>query len=566
MSSAEAARKGLRSGEITEGPERMPHRAMLRAIGLRDEDLGRPLIAVSDTWNEVTPCQLNLRRLAERAKEGIRATGGFPFEFGTITVSDAIAMGHEGMRASLVSREVIADSIELMVHAHRYDALVGLAACDKSEPGTLMAMARLNVPSIYVYGGTMIPGTFRGRRVTIQDCYEAIGSFTAGRMTERDLEELERVACPGEGTCAGLYTANTMSSCIEALGMSLPGQASIPAADPARERAAGQAGEVIMRLLEAGIRPRDIITFEALENAITLDVAMGGSTNAVLHFLAIANETGIRLTLEDFQRISRRTPHIADMRPGGRFTMAELHDAGGVPLILQRLLAAGLLHGDALTVTGRSLEENLKHFRFNGEAQEVVRPVEKPLRKSGALVILRGNLAPDGAVVKVAGVKNLVHRGPARVFNLEQDALEATLRGEISEGDVVVLRYEGPRGGPGMREMLALTAALYGRGLGEHVALVTDGRFSGATRGLMVGHASPEAIVGGPIALVKEGDEVTVDAEKSRLEIDLTHAELEKRRKGWKAPLPRYPAGVLAKYASLVQSASRGAITAPRLT
>ncbi len=563
MSSAKAARKGLRSGEITEGPERMPHRAMLRAIGLRDEDLGRPLIAVSNTWNEVTPCQLNLRRLAERAKEGIRATGGFPFEFGTITVSDAIAMGHEGMRASLVSREVIADSIELMVHAHRYDALVGLAACDKSEPGTLMAMARLNVPSIYVYGGTMMPGTFRGRRVTIQDCYEAIGSFTAGKMTAGDLEELERVACPGEGTCAGLYTANTMASCIEALGMSLPGHASIPASDPARERAAGEAGGVIMLVLQLGLRPRDIITFEALENAITLDVAMGGSTNAVLHLLAIAHEAGVKLALQDFQRVSRRTPHIADMRPGGRFTMAELHEAGGVPLILQRLLRARLLHGDAMTVTGKTLAQNLEAFKFNGGSPEVVRPIENPLRKSGALVILWGNLAPEGAVVKVAGVKHLVHRGPARAFDLEQDALDAARRGDIVEGDVVVLRREGPKGGPGMREMLALTAALYGRGLGEGVALVTDGRFSGATRGLMVGHVSPEAAVGGPIAMVREGDEITVDAEKGKLEVDLTMSELEKRRRAWKAPLPRYQAGSLAKYASLVQSASRGAVTGP---
>jgi dihydroxy-acid dehydratase len=501
--------------------------------------------------------------VAAAAKEGVRAAGGTPFEFGTITVSDGIAMGHEGMRASLVSREVIADSIELMVHAHRYDALVGLAACDKSEPGTLMAMARLDVPSIYVYGGSMLPGDYGGRKVTVQDAFEAVGAYFSGTIGPEELRALECAVCPGEGTCAGLYTANTMASCAEAMGMSLPGHATIPAPDPAREEAAREAGRAVLRLLELGIRPRDIMTFEALENAIALDVAMGGSTNAVLHLLALAHEAGVKLELEDFESVSRRTPHIADMRPGGRFVMVELHEAGGIPLILKRLLKAGLIHGDAMTVTTKTMAENLQGFKANGRAQEVVRTMEDPLRRSGGLVILKGNLAPEGAVAKVAGVRNLVHRGPARVYDGEQAAFDAVRRGDIAEGDVVVLRYEGPRGGPGMREMLALTAALFGRSIGEKVALLTDGRFSGATRGLMVGHVSPEAMVGGPIALVEEGDEVVVDAEGRRLEAAVGTEEMEERRGRWAPPRPRYTSGALAKYASLVESASRGAITGP---
>ncbi len=552
-----------RSQVVFEGADRAPNRAYLRAMGLDDEDIGRPFVGVSNTWNEVTPCQVNLRRLATRAKEGVRSAGGTPFEFGTITVSDGIAMGHEGMKASLPSREVIADSIELMCHAHGYDALVGLAACDKSEPGTMLAMLRLNIPSIYVYGGSMLPGEYGGRKVTIQDVFEAVGTHAAGKMSGEELRELECSACPGEGTCAGLYTANTMASCAEAMGLSLPGHATIPAPDPAREKAAEEAGRAVMGLLEQGIRPRDIVTFEALENAITMDVAMGGSTNSVLHLLAIAHEARVKLDLEDFHRLSARTPHIVDMRPGGRFVMAELHAVGGIPRVLQTLLKAKLLHGDALTVTGRTLAEDLRDFKFEGGKQEVIRPLEDPLRRTGALVILRGNLAPEGAVIKISGVKNLVHRGRAKVFNREQDALEAALRGDIFEGDVVVLRYEGPKGGPGMREMLSLTAALYGRGIGEETALVTDGRFSGATRGPMVGHVSPEAMVGGPIALVREGDEVTVDAKERRLEVGVSRDEMAKRRRAWRAPPPRYPTGALAKFASLVQSASRGAVTSP---
>ncbi len=563
MPGAEGKGRKLKSAAVTEGPSRAPARAYLRAMGLGDEEIGRPLVAVSNTWNEVMPCNINLRRLAERAKAGVRAAGATPFEFGTIGVSDGISMGTEGMKASLVSREVIADSIELMCHAHGYDGLVGLAACDKTEPGTIMAMARLDIPSIYIYGGSMLPGVYQGRKVTIQDVFEAVGSYAAGRMTLEELRGLECSACPGEGTCAGLYTANTMASCIEAIGLSLPGHATIPAPDPAREEAAGAAGEAMGHLLDVGLRPRDIITFEALENAMTVDVAMGGSTNAVLHLLAIAHEARVKLDLEDFQRVSQRTPHLVDMRPGGRFTMAELHQAGGLQAVMKRLLEAKLLHADAITVTGRTLGQNLKGFEPHGGEREVIRPLGDPLRPTGALVILRGNLAPEGAVVKIAGVKQLAHTGPARVFDREQEAFEAAQRGEVGEGDVVVLRYEGPKGGPGMREMLALTAALYGRGIGEKMALLTDGRFSGATRGLMVGHVAPEAMVGGPIAAVRDGDEVTVDAKARRLDVHLSPKELEVRLQSWEPPQPRYPTGALAKYAALVGSASMGALTTP---
>ena len=563
MPQRKANRMKERSAEISEGWDKAPNRAVLRAMGLGDGALGRPWVGISNTWNTVTPCQLVLRDVAERVRDGIEGAGGSAFEFGTITVSDAIAMGHEGMRASLVSREVIADSIELMVHAHRYDALVGLAACDKSEPGTVMAMARLNVPSIFVYGGTMLPGLFRGRRVTMQDVYEGVGAYAAGAMKGEELAELERTACPGAGTCAGLYTANTIAACVEAMGLSLPGHASIPAVDGARLEAAEAAGRAALRLLENGIRARDILTYEALENAVALDVAMGGSTNTTLHIPAIAHEAGFAFTWEDFARINDRTPHIADLRPGGRFVMAELHDAGGVPRVLQELLKKDLVHGDTLTVTGRTLRQNLARFHFSGTPQEVVRPVERPIRKTGAMVILRGNLAPEGAVVKIAGVKNLVHSGPARIFDLEQDALAAAEQGKIHAGDVVVIRYEGPRGGPGMREMLAVTAILFGLGLGEDVAMVTDGRFSGATRGLMVGHVCPEAMVGGPIALLDEGDRIRIDAQRRRLEVDVTAKELRRRKKAWTPPKPRYARGALAKFAQIVQPANVGAVTSP---
>jgi len=548
-----------RSWEVTEGPERAPARAMMRGMGLSDEDLARPLVGVSNTWNEATPCQLNLDRVARRVKAAVREAGGTPREFMTITVSDGIAMGHEGMRASLVSREVIADSIELMMHAHRYDALVACAACDKSIPGSIMAMARLNVPSIFTYGGPMLPGRFEGRDVTIQDVFEAVGAFSAGTMSAAQLDELERSACPGAGTCAGLFTANTMASCAEALGLTLPGDAAIPQVDPAREEHSSRVGEAAMKALEMGIRPRDLLTREAFENAITLDAAMGGSTNAVLHLLAIANEAGVSLSLGDFDRIARRTPHIASMKPGGKYVMADLYRAGGVPVVLRRLLDAGKLHGEALTVTGETMAKRLREVpvKIRGD---IVREIGRPISATGTIAILHGSLAPEGAVVKTAGVTRLVHRGGARVYDSEQAAFQAARHGEIVPGDVVVLRYEGPKGGPGMREMLAVTAALVGQGLGEEVALVTDGRFSGATRGLMVGHASPEAWDGGPMALVRDGDSIVIDVPQRRLDVDLSASEVEARRRTWSRPSPRYTTGALAKYAKLVTSASRGAV------
>lgn len=548
-----------RSWEVTEGVERAPHRAMFRAMGFTEEDLTKPMVGVASTWNEVTPCNFHLGRLAKKVKEGVRAAGGTPIEFNTISVSDGIAMGHEGMKASLISREVIADSIELVALAQRFDGLVTLAGCDKSLPGALMALARLNIPAVFLYGGTILPGKVGGKDVTIQDVFEALGAYAAGAAQLSELKALEALACPGEGSCAGFYTANTMAVVIEALGMAPPGSASIPAVDGRRYQMAYQAGEMVLRLLETGLRPRDILTLQAFENAIAVLVATGGSTNAVLHLLAIAHEAGVPLTLDDFDRISQRTPHLADLRPGGRYVMTDLDRAGGAPTVMARLLEAGLLHGDALTVSGRSLRENLQGFQAP-EHQPVVRPVADPLSPTGTLVILKGNLAPEGGVVKVAGVKHLQHRGPARVFDREEDAYAAVQKGKIASGDVVVLRYEGPKGGPGMREMLAVTSALAGRGLGDQVALITDGRFSGATHGLMVGHLAPEAAVGGPIALVKEGDMITVDALGRRLEVEVSEEELNARRREWTPPLPRYPSGALAKYAKLVSSSALGAV------
>ena len=548
-----------RSWEVTEGPERAPARAMMRGMGLSDEDLARPLVGVSNTWNESTPCQLNLDRVARRVKAAVREAGGTPREFMTITVSDGIAMGHEGMRASLVSREVIADSIELMMHAHRYDALVACAACDKSIPGSIMAMARLNVPSIFTYGGPMLPGRFEGRDVTIQDVFEAVGAFSAGTMSAAQLDELERSACPGAGTCAGLFTANTMASCAEALGLTLLGDAAIPQVDPAREAHSSRVGEAAMKALEMGIKPRDLLTHEAFENAITLDAAMGGSTNAVLHLLAIASEAGVSLSLGDFDRIARKTPHIASMKPGGKYVMADLYRAGGVPVVLRRLLDAGKLHGEALAVTGETMAKRLRDVPVKIEG-DIVREIGQPISATGTIAILHGNLASDGAVVKTAGVTRLVHRGGARVYDSEQAAFQAARHGDIVPGDVVVIRYEGPKGGPGMREMLAVTAALVGQGLGEEVALVTDGRFSGATRGLMVGHVSPEAWDGGPMALVRDGDSIVIDVPQRRLDVDLSASEVEARHRTWRRPPPRYTTGALAKYAKLVASASRGAV------
>ncbi len=548
-----------RSRAITEGPERAPARSYLRAMGLSDEDIARPFVGVANTWNEVTPCQMNLDRVGRKVKEGIRASGGTPREFMTIAVSDGIAMGTEGMRASLVSREVIADSIELMMRAHGYDALVTVAGCDKTIPGSMMAMARLNVPAVFTYGGTMLPGRFEGHDVTIQDVFEAVGGFAAGRVTAAQLDALERSACPGAGTCAGLFTANTMAACAEALGLSLAGDAAIPAVDPAREDHSARVGRAVLKALELGIKPRDVLTFESFENAIALDAAMGGSTNAVLHLLATAHEARVSLKLDDFDRIARKTPHLANMKPGGTHVMADLYHAGGVPVVLRRLLDGGKLNGKALTVTGESIEDRLRTVSTEPPG-DVVRPLKDPLDPTGTIAILRGNLAPDGAVVKTAIVKHLSHQGPARVFDNEEAAFEAVKKREVEPGEVLVIRYEGPKGGPGMREMLAITAALVGQGLEEDVALVTDGRFSGATRGLMVGHVSPEAWDGGALAIVRDSDPISIDVPSRSLRVQRSAEELRGRKRSWRPPAPRYTSGALAKYARLVGPASKGAV------
>ncbi|MEP0825544.1 MAG: dihydroxy-acid dehydratase [Nitrososphaera sp.] len=554
----------LPSRKVIEGPARAPHRAMYKAMGLTNDDLSGPIIGVSSTCNEATPCNIHLGQLAQSAKRGVKDAGCTPREFTAIAVSDGIAMGHEGMKASLVSREVIADSIEVMVRAHQYDGVVGISGCDKSLPGTLMGMGRLNLPSIFVYGGTIMPGVWNGKQVTVQDVYEAVGSYDAGKMTLQELLSLEDVACPTAGSCAGMYTANTMASISEAIGMSLPGSASPPAESEKRHEICYNTGKAIMSLLENNIRPRDIMTFEAFENAIMMANAIGGSTNAVLHLLAIAREVGVKLTLSDFERIRKRTPHIADMRPGGMYVMLDLDKVGGVPVILNSLLKKGLLHGDVMTVTGKTMRQNLESMAFNYTPDaKVVKHLDNPLKSEGTLKILKGTLAPDGAVVKLAGVQSKRFVGKARVFDSEERAFEAISKRKIVEGDVVVIRYEGPKGGPGMREMLAVTAALVGQGLGEKVAMVTDGRFSGATRGFMIGHVAPEAMVGGPIALVKEGDEIVIDTTKSKIDLMVSKAELKKRAKRWKPIKPHYKTGALAKYASLVQSASVGAVTLP---
>lgn len=555
----------LPSRKVVEGTARAPHRAMYKAMGLTDEDLNRPIIGVSSTCNEATPCNIHLGQLAQSAKRGVSEAGCTPREFTAIAVSDGIAMGHEGMKASLVSREIIADSIEVMVRAHGYDGIVGISGCDKSLPGTIMAMARMNLPSIFVYGGTIMPGEWNGKQVTVQDVYEAVGTYDAGKMTLQELISLENVACPTAGSCAGMYTANTMASVSEALGMSLPGSASPPAESERRHEICYNTGKAIMSLLDSNIRPRDILTYEAFENAIMMANAIGGSTNAVLHLLAIAREAGVKLNLNDFERIRKKTPHIADMRPGGMYVMLDLDNIGGVPVIMNALLKKGLLHGDAMTVTGKTMKENLASMTFDLSKgkEKVVRRLEEPISSEGTLKILRGTLAPDGAVVKVAGVKSKKFTGKARVFDSEEAAFDAVSKRKIVEGDVVVIRYEGPRGGPGMREMLSTTAAIVGQGLGEKVAMVTDGRFSGATRGFMIGHVAPEAMVGGPIALVKEGDTISIDTATSKIDLLVSKAELARRAKKWKPIKPHYKSGALAKYASLVQSASQGAITVP---
>ena len=555
-----AAGLRTRSRVLIDGPDRAGARAMLRATGLDDDDFNRPLIGVANTWIEVMPCNFHLRRLAAKVKEGIRAAGGTPIEFNTISVSDGIAMGTEGMKASLISREVVADSIELVARGHLFDGLVALSGCDKTIPGTIMALARLDIPSLMLYGGSIMPGRFNGKDVTIQDVYEAVGAHAAGTMTAEDLDRLERAACPGSGACGGQFTANTMAMAIEVLGMAPMGSGSVPAMDPKKDEVAFETGRQLVDLLERDIRPSRIITQGSLENAIRMVAASGGSTNGVLHLLAIAREAGISLEIDDFDQISARTPIIADMKPGGRYMASDLYQAGGIQLVAQRLADAGLLSVGEMTVTGRTIGEEAAEARET-PGQVVVTRVDRPLKSTGGLVILRGNLAPEGCVVKVAGHERMTHRGPARVFDREEDAFAAVRGRQISSGDVVVIRYEGPKGGPGMREMLGVTAAIVGEGLGETVSLLTDGRFSGATHGLMAGHVSPEAFVGGPIAALRDGDTIVFDVDRRRLDVELSDDQLQARLREWAAPAPRYPSGVMAKYARLVSSASEGAVT-----
>lgn len=533
---------------------------MLRAVGLTDEDFGRPLIGVANTWTEATPCNAHLRELAAEVKAGIREAGGTPLEFNTVVVSDGIAMGTEGMRASLVSREVVADSIELMGRGYLFDGLVALSGCDKTIPATVMALARLDRPGLMLYGGSIAPGRFRGRDVTIQDVFEGVGAHRAGRISDEDLYELECAACPGAGACGGQFTANTMATVFEAVGISPAGSGGVMALAPEKAAVARKCGRLAVGLVEQDLRPSAILTREALEDGIAAAAATGGSTNLALHILAVAREVGVALELEDVHRVSARTPLLADMKPGGRFTAADLHAAGGVPLVLRRLLEGGLLTGDRPTVTGRTLAREVAEAAET-PGQEVVRPLDHPLKPSGGIVVLRGNLAPDGAVLKVAGHERLHHRGPARVFDREEDAFAAVQAGRIREGDVVVIRYEGPVGGPGMREMLGVTAALAGAGLGDRVALLTDGRFSGATHGLMAGHLAPEAAVGGPLAALREGDVVVVDVPARRIDVELTDEAIRRRLADWTPPPPRWTSGVLGKYARLVSSASAGAVT-----
>lgn len=554
----------ISSRNVVEGTDRAPQRALYKAMGLSDDDLSKPFIGVCHTGNEATPCNIHLGRLAQKAKEAVRDSGATPREFSTIAVSDGIAMGHEGMKSSLVSREVIADSIELMVRAHQYDGIVGIAGCDKSLPGTMMAMARLNLPSVFVYGGTIMPGMLDGRELTVVDVYEAVGAYDSGQISLEELKNIENVACPNAGSCGGMFTANTMASISEAIGLALPGSASPPAEDERREKMVYDTGKACVALLGQNIRPREILTFEAFENAITILNAVGGSTNGILHLLALANEVGIKLTYDDFERVRKKTPHLADMKPGGNYVMNSLDKIGGIPFVLKKLLDKNLIHENALTVTGKTIKENLNNMTIPSDPdQKIVRSVESPIHNVGTALILKGSLAPEGAVIKTSGVEITKFTGKAKVFDREDDAFDATAKGEIEEGDVVVIRYEGPKGGPGMREMLATTAALVGQGLGKKVAMVTDGRFSGGTRGFMVGHVAPEAFVGGPIALVKNGDEISIDIKTNSINLHVFEDEIQTRRKEWRQPKPNYTTGALAKYASLVGSAAEGAITKP---
>ena len=550
----------LPSRHVTEGASRAPHRSYYYAMGLNERQIHQPLVGVVSCWNEAAPCNISLQRQARAAKVGVDEAGGTPREFCTITVTDGIAMGHQGMKSSLASREVIADSIELTMRGHCYDAMVGIAGCDKSLPGIMMSMLRLNVPSVFMYGGSILPGSFKGKDVTVVDVFEGVGMHTAGRMSDEDLHELECVACPSAGSCGGQFTANTMACVSEAIGIALPGSAGAPAPYESRDDYAIQSGKAVMRLLADGIRPRDIVTLKAFENAATIVAATGGSTNAALHLPAMANEVGIDLDLFDVARIFKKTPYIADLKPGGKYVAKDVYDIGGIPQVLKALMEGGYLHPDCLTVTGKTMAENLESVTFNSD-QKVVYPVTNPISPTGGVVGLKGTLAPEGAIVKVAGMKNLTFKGPARIFNCEEDAFTAVEAGNYKEGDVIVIRYEGPKGGPGMREMLSTTAALYGQGAGDKVALITDGRFSGGTRGFCIGHVGPEAADGGPIALIRDGDIISIDAEQGTLDIDLSPEELDRRAKEWTAPDNPYKTGALAKYAQLVGPARFGAVT-----
>ena len=550
------------SRHITEGPKSAPHRAFFYAMGVSREAMNRPIIGVATTWNETAPCNITLRRQAQAAKAGVDEAGGTPREFTTITGTDGIAMGHQGMKSSLVSRDVIADSVELTMRGHSYDALVGIAGCDKSLPGMMMSMVRLNVPSVFLYGGSILPGRFRGKDVTVMDVYEFYGKFSSGQVTEAELDEIEAVACPSGGSCGGQFTANTMACVSEAIGLALPHSAGAPAVYESRDEFAVASGVQVMKLIELGIRPRDIVTRKALENAATIVAATGGSTNAGLHLPAIASEAGIDFDLAAVGDVFRRTPYIADLKPGGRYVAKDLFDVGGVPIVMKALLEGGYLHGDCLTVTGKTIAENLASVNFPTD-QDVVLKTSTPLSPTGGLVSLKGNLAPEGAIVKVAGMKNLRHVGPARCFDTEEDAMKAVVSRNYKTGDVIVIRYEGPKGGPGMREMLSVTSQIYGQGKGDEVALITDGRFSGATRGFCIGHVGPEAAVGGPIALLRDGDQITIDAETGEMSVALDDAELEARRKAWTPRESDYRSGVLWKYAATVGPAYKGAVTHP---
>ncbi len=548
------------SRTILEGPDRAPARSYYKAVGFSDQDLVRPIVGVAHCWIEITPCNWNHQKLAEKVKEGVRAAGGTPIEYNTVSVTDGIAMGTEGMKGSLVSREVVADSIELVARSHLFDAVVAISGCDKTIPGTVMALARLNLPGVMLYGGSIMPGSYGGRKLTVQDVFEAVGAFNAGKISARELNEIESRACPGAGACGGQFTANTMATVFELMGISPMGWNDVPAVDSRKEEVAFETGKLVMELLRQGVTPRQLMTRKAFLNGIAGAMATGGSTNVVLHLLAVAKEAGVRLDIDDFDRVSRKVPVLADLKPAGRFTAPDMYQAGGMAVIARRLLDAGLLHPDEMTVRGRTIGEEARDARET-PGQEVIRPLASPLKPTGGMVILRGNLAPDGCVLKVVGQDRMEHRGPARVFDREEDAFLAVKRGKVKPNDVIVIRYEGPKGGPGMREMLAVTGALQGAGLGASVALLTDGRFSGATHGFMAGHVAPEAAVGGPIAAVRHGDTIVFDVRRRRLDVELSAAELKRRLRGWKPPKPRYAWGVLAKYGRLVGSASEGAVT-----